>query len=122
MPYGPYFKEFDPNQRAYGRPPDSNFKKPEYKDMAGAKTGTLHQSLFQSPQEMDYSTGRYKEPVPTIPTSDMNNFGKGQQPKDSKPFENIKVLDHKTNTVGYAPILIEPEDPSQGVGAEKPKP
>ena len=77
MPYGPYFKEFDPNQRAYGRPPDSNFKKPEYKDMAGANTGTLHQSLVQSPPEMDYSTGRYKEPVPTIPTSDMNNFGKG---------------------------------------------
>tara|TARA_B110000285_G_C14683905_1_gene405943 strand:+ start:313 stop:525 length:213 start_codon:yes stop_codon:yes gene_type:complete len=62
---------------------------------------------------MDFSTGRYKEAVPTIPTSEMNNWGKGRQPKGSAPFENIKVLDPKTNTVGYAPILLEPEDPSK---------
>ena len=70
---------------------------------------------------MDYSTGKFKEAVPTVPTSDMNNFGKGQQPKGSKPFENIKVLDYKTNTVGFSPILLEPEDPSkaEGYGKEK---
>ena len=62
---------------------------------------------------MDYSTGKFKPAVPTIPTSEMNNFGKGQQPKGSKPFENIKVLDYKTNTVGFAPILLEPEAPSK---------
>tara|TARA_B110000285_G_C14683905_1_gene405942 strand:+ start:61 stop:294 length:234 start_codon:yes stop_codon:yes gene_type:complete len=49
MPYGPYFKEFDPlSERAAGRPNDSNFRKPDYKDMAGANTGTLNkrQSLL----------------------------------------------------------------------------
>ena len=77
-PYGPYFKITDPlNDRAQGRPSDDNFKKPVYKDMSGAHTGTLGQSLVQSPPEMDYSTGKYKEAVPTIPTSDMHNFGKG---------------------------------------------
>ena len=124
MPYGPYFRTFDPtSQRAFGRPPDSNFNKPAYKDMAGAHTGTLHQSLVQTPpgMVMNYSTGKYEEAPPTIPTSEMHNFGKGQQPKGSQPFENIKVLDYKTNTVGYAPILLEPEDPSKGK-TEKPKP
>ena len=42
MSYGPYYRNVDPNQKAFGRPPDSNFKKPEYKDMSGAHTGTLH--------------------------------------------------------------------------------
>ena len=43
MPYGPYFKEFDPlSERANGRPSDDNFRKPEYKDAAGANTGTLN--------------------------------------------------------------------------------